>query len=193
MGDHAFLGPLDPQVPSKDGRYVPAQALLTLLKMIQEDGDRALASKRNPQWSHIQLLHQMDQKQLGAAISASGYVTTMAAQYLEKYKFQSWTTHASSGATVTDEEKSVRAREVAETLCSHERWKAHGHAISRDVLRSEVRMQVDHPSADLQRAMRRLWALLYYTFDKANVVKLLLSHQTSYLRQQLALTIGATP
>lgn len=186
MDERAFLGPLDPQVPSKDGIYVPAQALLTLLDKIQREGDAALAKRENPPWALIRLLDQMDQKQLGAAISASNYVATMAAKYLEEYKFRTWETHASSGRVVTPEEKRERAREVAGVLCSHERWKAHGHAISRDVLWNEVRIKIDRPEDQegLHRAMRRLWALLYYIFEKSPVVKLMVSSSYSFFRSQ---------
>ncbi|MCG8605542.1 hypothetical protein MJD09_11155 [bacterium] len=193
MDERAFLGPLDPQVPSKDGTYVPAQALLTLLDKIQREGDAALAKKENPPWALIRLLDQMDQKQLGAAISASDYVATMAAQYLEQYKFRTWQFHGSSGQAVTADEKRQRTREVAGVLCSHDRWKAHGHAISRDVLWKEVRILIDRPEDQdgLQRAMRRLWALLYYTFDKSPVVKLMVSSGYSFFRSQHILTMEA--
>lgn len=193
MDDRAFLGPLDPQVPSKDGTYVPAQALLTLLDKIQREGDAALSKKQNPPWALIRLLDQMDQKQLGAVISASNYVATMAAQYLEQYKFRTWQSHGSSGQPVTDAEKQQRAREVAGLLCSHDRWKAHGHAISRDVLWNEVKIMIDRPESQdgLQRAMRRLWALLHYTFDKSPVVKVIVSSGYSFFRFQHRLTMEA--
>ncbi|MBI3183155.1 MAG: hypothetical protein HYZ28_13545 [Myxococcales bacterium] len=193
MDHRAFLGPLDPQVPSKDGALVPAQALLTLLDKIQKEGDAALARKQNPPWALIRLLDQMDQKQLGAAISASNYVLTMAAQYLERHKFRTWQTHRSTGQPVTDQDRQRRALEVAGVLCSHDRWKAHGHAISRDVLWNEVRIQIDHPDAALQRAMRRLWALLYYTFDKSPVVKLMVSSAYAFFRMQHMIAVEARP
>lgn len=186
MDSRSFLGPLDPQVPSKDGSYVPAQALLTLLQMIQDQGAKAIAQKQNPPWSLIRLIDQMDQRQLGAAISASKYVVTMAAQYLERHKFKSWVSHSSSGRLVTPDDRRTRAFEVAEELCSHDRWKAHGHAISRDVLTKELRILIHQPESvpALQRAMRRLWALFYYTFDRAPVTKVLLSAGYTFIRSQ---------
>jgi hypothetical protein len=193
MDSRAFLGPIDPQVPSKDGVLVPAQALLTLLDKIQKEGEAALSKKQNPPWALIRLLDQMDHKQLGAAMSASNYVVTMAAQYLERFKFRTWTTHQSSGQAVTPDDRHRRALEVAGLLCSHERWRAHGHAISRDVLGSELRILIDHPESvpGLQRAMRRLWALLYYTFDKSPVVKAMLSQKYAFFRSEVMLQARA--
>ena len=197
MDSRAFLGPIDPQVPSKDGTWVPAQALLSLLDTIQKVGQAALASGQQPPWSHIQLLSHMDQKQLGAALSASKYVIAMATQYLERYKFRSWTAHRTTnpGAPVTPQDRSKRANEVASALCAHDRWQAHGHAISRDVLWNELRILIDRPESvpGLQRAMRRAWALLYYTFDKGTATKLIFSGSYSYARQLATLPVARRP
>lgn len=192
MDSRAFLGPIDPQVPAKDGTtWVPAQALLALLGKIQTEGQAQLAKGLQPQWTQIQLLQHMDQKQLGAAISASKYVTTMAAQYLARYKFADWTTHGTTnpGTAVTPDQKQKRADEVAAALCSHERWQAHGHAISREVLWNELKIKIDHTESvpGLQRALRRAWALLYYVFDKSTATKLIVSKNYAYARQ-----MGAT-
>jgi hypothetical protein len=98
MDERAFLGPIDPQVPASDGQFVPAQALLALLARIQEEGNAALQKGAQPPWTHLQLLKYMDQRQLGAAMSASQYVVDIAAQYLEKYKFRGWATHRTTNA-----------------------------------------------------------------------------------------------
>jgi hypothetical protein len=178
--ERAFLGPIDPQVPASDGQFVPAQALLALLARIQQEGAEALQKGQQPPWTHLQLLKHMDQRQLGAAMSASQYVVDIAAQYLERYKFRGWTTHRTTnpGTPVTPQDRKERAVAVADQLCSHERWRAHGHAISRDVLWKELHVEIDQPEKvpGLQRAMRRMWALLYYTFDRGIVAKLLFSN-----------------
>lgn len=191
MDSRAFLGPLDPQVPSKEGNYVPAQALLMLLKKIQEDGQAALLKRENPPWSLIRLLDQMDQRQLGAAMSATSYVINTASAYLERHKFRTWNVHSSTQAPVTATEKKERAEWVAQQLASHDKWKAHGHAISRDVLWQELKIKIDHPETvdGLQRAMRRLWALAYYTCDKLPAVKMMVSGNYSFVRSQVSLMV----
>lgn len=192
MDTRAFLGPLDPQVPSKDGRFVPAQALLTLAKLIQEEGARELAQGRNPPWSLIRLLDQMDQRQLGSAITSTDYVVNMATEYLSKFKFRSWTHHSTTQLPVTTPERDERASWVAGQLASHDKWKAHGHAISRDVLWQALKVRIDHPETvdGLQRAIRRLWALTYYMFDRSAVVKMLLSDSYAFVRQQVTTQVN---
>lgn len=192
MDSRAFLGPLDPQVPASDGHYVPAQALIGLVREIQLVGQAALARGESVPWAFVRLLDKMDQKQLGAALSSTGYVVKLASTYLENYKFRTWTAH-SNGDTVTAEQRKARAAEVATQLTSHERWKAHGHAISRDVLWQELRIKIDHPESidGLQRAVRRLWALVYYAFEKLPVVKMLISKEYSFIRSQVNVLVGA--
>lgn len=182
MTDRACLGPIDPQVPSKDGRYVPAQALLVLVKELQRQGEDAIKNGQNVPWTAVRLVDSMDKKELGAAITASGYSTQMAMQFLLNYKFRGWTHHKTSGLPVTNDEREASARLIAEGLASHDRWKNHGHAISRDVLWNEIHLLIDHPDPLLDRAIVRLWALFNWIFDKTPVLKCIMSQQHRFVR-----------
>jgi hypothetical protein len=191
MDRRAFVGPVDPQVPSKDGNLVPAQALLRLLNAIQQAGDKALAQKQSPPWAMIRLLDQMDQKQLGHAINSTEYVINLASEYLEKYKFKHWTTRSSTGQPVTPEERKARARQVATDICNHERWKAHGHAINRDAAFAELKIKVDkvEDTPGLERAVRRLWALFYYVLDRSDAAKIMLSQEYAFVRNVVQIVV----
>jgi hypothetical protein len=135
-------------------------------------------------WTAVRIIDSMDKKELGDAITASGYSTMMATQFLVNYKLRAWTTHRQSGTPVSPDERLRTATEIAEALASHDRWKNHGHAISREVLWNEVRLLIDHPDAQLERAMARLWALFNWTFDKTTVLKCIVSTQYRYARNQ---------
>lgn len=90
MTSNAHIGPIDPQVPNKDGMYVPAQAILTLVEHIKEKGAIAIANGRQPDWTDLQILRLIDPKDLGNAINASKYSVELVENYLHKYKFRSW-------------------------------------------------------------------------------------------------------
>lgn len=185
MDRRAFIGPVDPQVRASDGSLIPAQSLLTLLREIQNSGAAAMSKKENIPWAMIRLLDSMDHRQLGHAISSTEYVINIAADYLEKYKFSRWSTHSTTGAAVTLEERHDRALEVAKAICDNKRWKAHGHAINRDTAYSELKIKVkkieDIPG--LERVVRRLWALFCYVFDKSSSAKIMISNEYSYVRR----------
>ena len=59
-----------------------------------------------------------------------------------------------------------------------------GHALKRGVIWDELRIEIDHPEkvAGLERAIRRLWALLHYVLERTAVQKLLLSNEYSLIR-----------
>jgi hypothetical protein len=184
MDRRAFLGPIDPQVPAKDGRFVPAQSLLTLVDKIKREGQEAIRKGEQPDWTSVQIIRNIDYRQLGAAINGSEYSIGIAQRFLSEYKFKGWTKHSSSGVTVTDEDRRQRADTVARALCSNERWKIHGHALTRDVIGSELRIQIDQPESvqGLEGALRRLWALFSYVLDKSATAKLILSQEVSLVR-----------
>jgi hypothetical protein len=182
MTERACLGPIDPQVPTAGGRFVPAQALLLLVREIQREGDEALKKGLPVPWGYVRIIDSLDKKELGEAITASQYSETMAAQFLQRYKFRQWTVKETSQVAVTEQYKAARANEIAAALGSHDRWKSHGHSLSRDVLWSEIKLRIDHPDAALERAIVRMWAVLTYIFDKTPIVKLLCSAHYRYAR-----------
>lgn len=185
MTPHACLGPIDPQVPSAGGRYVPAQALLLLVAQLQKDGQEAMQKGGSVPWSAVRLIDSLDKTELGAAITASAWSKTLAQQYLLNYKFKHWTTRETSGQQATVEYKMHRADEIATALVSHDRWKNHGHAISRDVLWNEVKLKIDSPAQELEQAMVRLWALFMWIFDKTAIQKVICASNYRYVRQQV--------
>jgi len=178
MDQRVFIGPIDPQVPSKDGRFVPAQALLALLKTIQVRGQENLTNGQNPDWSDMLILQNIDAKEIGNALSLSEYSVQLATDYLLNYKFRDWPTH-SNGAPVTPTERTDRANEVVQKLCSHEHWKVHSHGISRETAWNELKIKINHPEdmPGFERAIHRFWALLYWTFDNSPIAKMFLSSQ----------------
>lgn len=182
MAERGCLGPIDPQVPTKDGRYVPAQALLALVKQIQIEGNIALMKKQNVPWSSVRIIDSIDKKELAEAVTASSYSITMAKEFLEKYKFKTWNTHRTTGTQVTQEEKARRAFEIASDLASHEKWKSHGHSITREILWKEIKLLIEHPDKNLERLIRRTWALSAWIFDKTPTSKMIMSNNYRYIR-----------
>lgn len=187
MDERAYIGPIDPQVPSRDGRWVPAQALLVLIKDIQDKGQAAISQGNQPDWTHIEILRNIDPKEIGNAISGSNYSIQLAASYLNDYKLKNWKIRSKTGLPVTPAHRQTRASEIATKLCAHDLWKAHSHGISRDVAWNVVRLKIEKPEAvaGLQRALRRLWALLHWTFETTPIVKIYMSQNYAMFRQQL--------
>ncbi|HQX49185.1 MAG TPA: hypothetical protein PLR25_04725 [Planctomycetaceae bacterium] len=180
MDERAVLGPIDPQVPSKDGIYVPAQCLKALVDQIQGQINEAVAKGLPMPVAWIEVLRNLDPKQLGAAITSSQYVKKIASDWIFEHKFRDWQTHSSTGVSVTCEEKRERADRIATTLSDHQYWLSHGHGIDRDTLRdkSALGLKIENleDSLDFARAIRRLWALTTWFFEKSPTGKLIVSN-----------------
>lgn len=182
MTERACLGPIDPQVPTKEGRYVPAQALVLLVDELQKQGEEAMQKGSPVPWTAVRIIDSLDKKELGYAITASNYSTMMATEFLDNYKLRNWQTRETSKAQVTPEYRKARAEEIANALVSHERWKNHGHSLSRELLWNELELKIEHPDERLNQAIIRLWALCNWIFEKTPVLKMMVSKENRYLK-----------
>lgn len=184
MSKQSKFGPIDPQIPNREGRFVPAQSILLALEDIQKRGEEKLKQHMQPDWTDVQLLRNIDLRDIGMAQSASKYSTDMVKDFLINYKFKTWKNHSSTGEIVTDEDKKKRADDIASLLCKHSEWKSHGHAINRDVAWNKCRLKITHSESidGLDRAMRRMWALFYWLFENTPMAKIFLSQHYCIIR-----------
>ena len=173
MTEAGFFGPIDPQVPSKNGMYVPAQSLLTLISTIQTRGEEQIARHKKPDWTDIQILNNLDPKEIGNAITASRLSTTLVTNYLKSYKFRTWTNH-SDGSQVTEEERNKRAMEIATQLCDNSLWLSHASRITREMAKEICKLQVTFSEEieGLDRAIKRFWALMQITLENNFIAKI---------------------
>ncbi len=184
MGKDSYIGPIDPQSPSKSGNYVPAQAIMTLVEDIKKRGEEQIKKGVQPSWADIVLLKNIDPKELGNAISASNYSINLVAEYLEKYKFKDWQYHSDGTTLVTPTEKKTKALAIASSLCDHSKWMSHGHSINRETAWDVCRLKISHAETipNMDRAMRRMWALFYWLFENTPAAKFLISDNYCIIR-----------
>ncbi len=185
MTENARIGPIDPQVSNKYGNYVPAQSLLNLIEDIRERGEKKMKAGENPAWTDIQILLNIDPKEIGDARSASSYSISLVKEYLLKYKFSSWNTH-SDGRAVNEQEKNESAEKIAAFLCNHAEWKSHGHGISRETATEKCRIKIvaSETIPNLDRAVKRFWALCFWAFQRSPISKVFVSPSRAIVRAE---------
>jgi len=195
MSKQSKFGPIDPQIPNKEGRFVPAQSILVALDDIRKRGEEQLKNHKQPDWTDIQLLKNIDPRDIGLAQSASQYSIDIVKDFLVKYKFKSWKEHSSNHTVVTENDKKIRADDIAKLLCSHTEWKSHGHAINRDVAWTVCRLKITHSEAidGLDRAMRRMWAMFYWLFENTGMVKIFISDDYCIIRNSSPINLPIRP
>lgn len=195
MSARSKFGPIDPQVQNKEGRFVPAQSILLAINDIKTRGQEALDNGSQPDWTDVQLLKNIDIKEVGAALGASNYSIQITQEFLEKYKFASWTIHSHSGKLVTPQDRENCAKSVAEKLCDHTKWKSHGHFIDRNVAWNVCKIKITHSETidGLDKAMRRMWALFYWLFENTPMLKIFVSNEYCIIRNKQQIRIPVRP
>lgn len=146
MDYSSCLGPIDPQVPNKDGEYVPALGYLDQVqKLVKKSADNKLTR------AEMAMLQALDLANLGLYEQARSLTVSLLQTWLANYKFANWEHHrtdpAKMGQPVTREEKQHRAEEIAAALSDNQRWHSHGRRININTLKS-LRLEIDDYSED---------------------------------------------
>lgn len=138
MDYFSCLGPIDPQV-ERDGKLVPALSYL-------EQFDRLAEKSRTPEGlstADVALLNKLDLAELHSFEQAKKLSEDLLVDWLAKYKFKNWAVTETRKLPVTQAMKEQRAREIAEALNNHQRWRSHGRGIRRETLTKELNILID--------------------------------------------------
>jgi len=143
-GDNIFmdyfsvLGPIDPQIITKDGRMVPA---LGHLDKVNELLDKS--RKNTLTAAEFIILKEFDLAELRQYEQARELTIDQLKKMAGiQYKFKNWKKHTSSGKDVTRKEKLKRAEAIAQLLSDTDKWKAHARPINMLSLR-EIGLKIE--------------------------------------------------
>jgi len=154
MDYSSSLGPIDPQVPDREGKYlVPA---LGHLDKVNEIIDKSRGNTITP--VEFQWLLNQDLAMLRFYEQARDLSIALLEKWLVQYKFKDWSTHRTNnpGNLVSSQEKQARAREIAELLSNNAFWHSHGRLIGMSTIQDVCKLEIDDfgRDKDLQKAIR---------------------------------------
>lgn len=186
MGPDSYFGPIDPQMRRKDGTLVEGQSLFLLIEDIQKRVNECIVKGQPVRWVDKAILANIDVKDLSSVVSGSAYSQSLVTDYLAQYKFRTWTIHK-NGEPVTQEQKQVRAEEIAKKLCDHSEWKSHGAGIRRETATQKLGLRITNTESidGLERALKRFWTLAYWAFERRDgnvIAKMYLSSNYAIFR-----------
>lgn len=146
MDYFSVLGPIDPQVQNKEGKFVAALGYLDKInELIEKAKINALTQ------AEFIILKDFDLAELRGYEQAKDLTIALLEKWLVKYKFKNWNSHRTNpallGQPVTDDQKQVRAKEIADHLSNNNKWKSHGRPINIEALK-ELRLEVEDYSYD---------------------------------------------
>lgn len=153
----SVLGPIDPQVPNKDGKYVAALGYLDKINEFIDKAAKGTLTKAELIW-----LKELDLGEIRSFEQARDLTTDLLTKWLANYKFKNWTTHK-NGNAVSVEEKKSRAIEIAKELSDNKKWKSHGKGISISELRN-LKLKIEDYSDNQE--LRALIRDYYNTMDE---------------------------
>lgn len=128
MDYYSALGPIDPQIQNKEGKWVPA---LGYLDKIQQLLDKATSGTISQ--AEFLILKDFDLAEIRAYEQAKELTIDLLQNWLVNYKFKNWKTHR-SGMAVSQEEKVKQAQKIAEELNNYRKWKSHGRPLNIETL-----------------------------------------------------------
>lgn len=134
------LGPIDPQVPSSDGRkLLPA---LGFLDKFREISDKSLHNQASP--VELMMINNLSIADLSLYEQNLALSIDLLKEWLTKYKFKNWSKTTSQKKDVTNEMKQERANQIAIQLNNtHQLWHSHGRYLSIETLEKVLKLQID--------------------------------------------------
>lgn len=155
MDYFSVLGPIDPQVKNKEGKFVPALGYLDKVNSLLEKAKNGTLTN-----AEFLILKDFDLAELRGYEQAKELTISLLKEWLVKYKFKNWDKHR-NGNSVTPAEKSARAEEIADKLGDNNIWKTHARPIRIDEL-EELKLKIRDYSDDkeLRSIIRKYYNLL---------------------------------
>lgn len=169
MTETASLGPIDAQVPI--GRtQISAHDYMEWVKEKRDEAQRT--GSLNP--FDAVMIAQITPGELGAVNNALEYAKDLVIGWLVKYKFKNWATTETRGEAVTDTFKMARAREIADLLTNHTRWRTHGRSLKIEDLRNDIKLKIQRVDDDptLSELVYRIQTVCRMLFDSTTVYKI---------------------
>lgn len=157
MDYSSVLGPIDPQVPNKDNKYVAALGYLD--KVNEFIGKAAAGTLTN---AELIWLKEIDLGELRSFEQARDLTIDLLKKWLVIYKFKNWNFHHDNNP-VTREDKEMRAELIAKDLSDNKKWKSHGKGITISEL-AELKLKIEDFSKD--STLRPLIRDYYNTMDE---------------------------
>ena len=157
MDYFSVLGPIDPQVLNKEGKYIAA---LGYLDKVNEFVVKA--ANGNLTNAELIWMKEIDLGELRSFEQARDLTIDLLKKWLVVYKFKSWNQHG-NGKQVTLAEKQQRAEEIAKELSDNKVWKSHGKGITISEL-TNLKLKIEDYSNN--QNLRSLIRDYYNTMDE---------------------------
>lgn len=170
MDYYSVLGPIDPQIKTKEGSWVPGLGYLEKYEEIIEKSGNGTATVAEMNY----FINRFDPAQLFSLEQAKKHSVDLIAKWLCDYKFKNWEERETTGTAVDEIYKKERAESIASKLGDPKEWNSHGRGIPLRVLESDrIKLRINNFGAegyeDQNVAIRQYYDLLIDYISKIGV------------------------
>lgn len=169
MGNHSFIGPIDPQLQLQTNlgvRTVAAQAITQQFDMAKTESANAVALR-----ARLPMLTQYGPDLLATCLNASDLSKALVSEWLTNYMFRN------------DPNAASKANDIADWLGSHSIFKTHGRPISRAMAEQhDLNIVALESDQALQDAVLSVYHATALTFASTGAVKIIENHLGKSIR-----------
>jgi len=187
MTKSGSLGPIDAQV--KIGRTViSAYDYIEWIDQKREEAEKY--GKLNP--LDATMVAQISPGELSLVYHALKFAEDLVVEWLSKYKFQNWKETKTRKISVTEKMKKERAREIANELMNHAKWRTHGRSIKIEDLESiglKIMKIDDYPN--MAGIVYRIQTVIRLLFSTTTTYKIFATADEKIFKQ--AVPMGSPP
>lgn len=179
MDYFSVLGPIDPQVQNKEGKWVAALGYLDKV-------NDAIAKSKTGELTQAEFLwiKDLDLAELRSYEQAKELTNDLLKKWLVKYKFKNWNIHQTTaeliGQDVTEDQKVAKANDIANKLNDNTKWKSHGRPINIEEIKKIGLKIEDYSNLDDLKILIREYYQLLSDFINSNKLPIFV-HTRKYI------------
>ncbi|MFH4973184.1 hypothetical protein U1O51_19285 [Leptospira interrogans] len=179
MTDSGSLGPIDAQV--NIGRMVISAH--DYKEWIDEVRNKSISTRDlNP--FDATMVAQISPGELNGVLHALKFAEDLVIEWLPKYKFKNWNETQNSKKPVSLEMKKARAKEIAEELTNHGKWRSHGRSLKiKDLESIGLKIQRLDETKNIAEIIYRIQTVLRLFFQATSVYKYFATNSNRILKK----------
>ncbi len=187
MTKSGSLGPIDAQV--RIGRTV-ISAYDYIEWMDQKRKEAEKQEKLNP--LDATMVAQISPGELSLVYHALKFAEDLVVEWLSKYKFQNWVETETRKIPVTEQMKKNRAREIANELMNHGKWRTHGRSIKiKDLESIGLKITIIDNIPPIADVVYRIQTIIRLLFSMTTTYKIFATADEKIFKQ--AVPVGSPP
>ena len=144
MTETGCLGPIDAQIPNFKGGYYSAYDYVKWVEDKKQEVSNQILAGKQPFLNPVEqiIIAQINHGELEKAKNALEFGKEIVVEWLWKRKFKHWIETETGKISVTEEMRKKRAKEIAENLSNHEKWRDHGRSIKAHELSDKLKIDI---------------------------------------------------